>query len=216
MGATKLSSEEELLLTRIVLNRAMLGQCEGSNPPFLGAGQTLWAWFGFKSEQEVRDYLAQLLAVVEEYPRVQQAISQEDWYIVWKEGKYFLTNRKACATRLIAKQYLLVMLGIAIGMMLVGAVLKPLFFHKVLIFVVVSGFYSVVVLAAGLWLFNRFVRSLDVNSGTEPWSRTQATLLVCLLLVAVAIGVTIGILLAKEVRIDNNPWREEIEQTYPY
>ena len=114
------------------------------------------------------------------------------------------------------KKLLWLVAGIFIGMWGVCAFLKPLFAIKVFVFVVGISFYGVVAFLFCMWLFNRFVRPFDLDDDTEPWSRKQEVLLVCMLLMVLAISISMGVWLAQEVRPDNNPWREEVDQTYPY
>lgn len=228
MGVVGLTEQQELLLTRIVLNRAMLGQCEGSDPPFLERGQTLWAWFGWKCEQEVHDYQATLLRVLGGQPRVQQALSQKDWYIAWRGRKYYLTYRKGLPARFIAslagrltavatkREVHWLVAGIVIGMVVGHSILKPgsLLLPKLCVFVLSFCLYGFVAFLGGMFLFSKVIRSLEKDN--SPWTTTQHFLLFVVLVVALAIGVSMGVWSARKVRPDNNPWREEVGQTYPY
>jgi hypothetical protein len=158
----------------------VLGECEGSNPPFLEPGQTLWAWFGWKSAQEAHDYQAKLLRVLEGQPRVQQALSQKDWHIVWQKGKYYLTYRKGLPARLIAslaerliavatkKEIHWLIAGMGIGMAVVYSILKPnsLLMPKLFVFVLSLCFYGFVAFLGGMFLFSVSFRSPCLTSPT--------------------------------------------------
>lgn len=89
----KLTHNDRQLLERIVLTRAMMGRCDGSDPPFLRSGQTLWEWFEFRSKAQVRDYQRQLGRVLEECPRVKQALKEYDWYVRWRKDEYYIEKR---------------------------------------------------------------------------------------------------------------------------
>lgn len=230
MGVTGLTEDDEVLLTSVVLNRAMLKECDGSSPPFLKVGQSLWAWFGWKSEQELRDYQTRLLSLVEKRPKVKRALSQKDWYIQWHEDKFYLEYRKSPPERLLAavadglirivttKHYRWLIVGLLVGATVVLASLEPLLFHKLLAFVLTFCFYWIVVTGSSLWAFSRFVRPLDLDgrSVTGPWSRAHVVLLSCVLLSAVIFSLIIASLLTAGVRVDSNPYNEDVEQTYPW
>jgi ABC-type proline/glycine betaine transport system permease subunit len=102
------------------------------------------------------------------------------------------------------------------GAVVVYSILRPesLLVYRLLVFALSFCFYTVVAFVAGMFLFTKSVRSLD--EAEPPWTRTQNVLLGVVVVVALAIGVSMGVWMAGDVRQDDNPWPDDVEQTYPY
>lgn len=89
MNMNSLTQSEKEILKSIVVHRAMLGECIGSNPSFLKPDQPLWAWFGYQSQQKCRDALSEYLAeVTEKYPNLQEYLDPKGWMVIWDKERY--------------------------------------------------------------------------------------------------------------------------------
>ena len=199
----------------------MLGECEGGDPSFLKPGQTLWEWFGIETEEQCRTNLFQLRQVIKKYPHIENKLNQKEWFIEWKDDKYFLSYKKSLLRKKVDsfsdtlihiagdKEVRIFGTGFLVGATVLCLIYAPFLFHKIFIFILCFCFYGFIAAAVfPVFLHGHFKKYLD--------KRYHDILLIALFILAVAIAISISLLMVGE--IGKNPVNPEFdrEQSYPY
>jgi hypothetical protein len=86
------------------------------------------------------------------------------------------------------------------------------FIYQLFVFLIAAMFYSFAAFLLGGFLFSKFVRSLDESKQFTPRENRLLVLMVAAVLI---FGFLMGAWLASDIRISDNPWQSNADQTQP-
>lgn len=187
------------------------------------------------NKQGLYDQMVEFQAAIAKSPRLQQALSEREWYLVEKGFSYSLEYKRTISEKsetglqngvaLIEgttqgmielfqnKEFRLVAGGLLAGALVVLGILKPMLLYKLFIFAFVTGLVGFFGLGGVIYLLEHL--GVFKNS-KEPWTTGKSVLCICLVLLVLGIAIFIGVQMAGDVRQGNfNPY-DDREQTYPY
>lgn len=204
-----LSHEDQEILRRLILTRAMLRQCEGWNPEFLQIGQSLFSWFGFESEEEVVEYHDHLVSLFRGRPELRRVLAKRRWYIKWKGERWSLAYHGQPSEVLASAQFRWLAGGVLLGTAITCAIVRPRLFettvmlvYQITLLLFSSAAALVMSILSSVWLFEVSVRHIDPEFSligdpvdSSPWTPMQKVLLWTFLACGIsfslyAIGVT--------------------------
>lgn len=215
-----LDEDEKKLLEAYILTKAMLGECEGWDPSFLKPGQTLWEWFGYETEMQCRRDLIQLREEIKNFPFIEIKLNQKEWFIEWKDGKYFLSYKMSPLREKLAlfsnafesfisnKEVRIFGIGVLVGATALSSIYAPWLLHKIFVFILCFCVYG---LMAGII----FLVFLNEHLKKYLHKRYHEVLLIALFIIAISIAISLSLFMVGS--IGKNPVSPEFdgEQTYP-
>lgn len=228
--------EEEELLHEFIICRTLLEKAANPDPSSFALSLILIDGDRYRTIQDVSDAMAKFQLDIEETPRIQQALSEREWYVDWNRARPAVTSKKTLPELLVSKltyaveyisdlrflvtdlleiamkkEVLLFLAGAVSGMSVILLALKPIFMIKVFAFVLCFCLFGGASFFLFMSLFDHFVTA---EKDKNPRTRGQNIIFMCLILLSLAIGISTGIFMAGEVRQGSfNPFSEE-EQIY--